>query len=136
MDRLLRVSCLSIFAVVCCGTRCFAQRDGVPHNLCQGLANIPTAECFDGEYQKSNDELKALLSKIRETLEPEDKHRLDEAQKAWGKYRDLTCDIESRVYFDHGTGESTEATECLYVETRLQLKDLHAIYDWAMRPDR
>ena len=136
MDRLLRVSCLSIFAVVCCGTPCAAQRDGVPHNLCQGLANIATAECFVGEYRKSNDELKALLFEIRETLEPEDKHKLDEAQKSWQNYRDLTCDIESRVYFDQGTGEGTEATKCLYVETRLQIKDLHAIYDWVMRPDR
>jgi uncharacterized protein YecT (DUF1311 family) len=134
MARLRRVLCLSLVAFACCQTPCFAQRDGVPDNLCHGLPNVPTGICFGSEYQKANDELKALISKIQATLETNDKRRLEEAQKAWEIYRDRTCDVESRVYFGDGSGKNTEEAACLYVETRLQLKDLHAIYDWEMRP--
>ena len=134
MVAMLRVSCLSLFALACSETPCFAQRDGVPENLCHGLANVPTGICFDGEYQKENDELKVLLSKIRATIGYDDKIKLDKAQKSWETYRDLTCDIDARVYFGDGSGKNTEQAACLYVETRLQIQDLHAIYDWEMRP--
>jgi len=124
---------MSLVVFACCETPCFAQRDGVPDNICHGLANVPTGICFGDEYQKANDELKALLSKIRATLVYDNIIKFDEAQKAWEIYRDLTCNIDVRVYFSNGSGENTEQVACLYVETRLQLKDLHAIYDWEMR---
>lgn len=134
MAHLRRVLCLSLAVFACCATPCFAQRDGVPDNLCKGMANVPSGICFGEEYQKSNDELKAFLSQIRATLAYDDKIKFDEGQKAWEIYRDLTCDIDGRVYFGGGSGQNTEQAACLYAETRLQLKDLHAIYDWEMRP--
>jgi len=134
MTRLVRVFFLSLFALAACGTPCFAQRDGAPNNLCQGLANVPTATCFDNENQKADAELKALLSQIRETLQPEDKKKLAEAQKNWEQFRKFTCRADASVYFGGGSGESTEFEICYYIETRLQIKDLHAIYDWEMRP--
>jgi uncharacterized protein YecT (DUF1311 family) len=83
------------------------------------------------EYKKADAELKSFLERVRDVVtEPDDKIKLDQAQEAWAKYRDLTCGVESRVYFDHGSGSSTEEATCLEAETRLQLKDLHKLYDW------
>jgi uncharacterized protein YecT (DUF1311 family) len=95
------------------------------------LANIPTGLCFDDEYKKADAELESFLQQIRGALSaPQDKARLDKAQEAWVKYRDLTCDAESRVYFGDGSGRLIEAATCMAAETRLQLKDLHEIYGW------
>jgi uncharacterized protein YecT (DUF1311 family) len=131
MARLRRGLCLSLFALAVSNAPCFAQRSDAPKHRCQGLANVPTSICFEGEYEKANDELKAFLAQIRGALtRPDDRERLDQAQTAWKKGRDLTCDADSQLYFGGGSGQGTEATICLDVETRLRLKDLHAIYDW------
>ena len=134
MPRLIRVLCLSFVALACSETPCFAQRSGAPNDVCQGLANVPTAICMDGEAQKKDKELRAFVDQVRETLEPADQKKLTEAQKAWDRYRKLTCDIDGSVYFGSGSGKSTEDVTCFYVETDLQIKDLHAIFDWEMRP--
>ena len=134
MARLARVFFLSLFVLAAGGTPCFAQRDGAPNNLCQDLANIPTMICFSNESQKADADLKALLSQILETLGPEDEKRLSEAQAHWEQYRKFICQADASVYFGGGSGESTEFGICYYVETRRQIKDLHDIYDWEMRP--
>ncbi len=134
MTRPVRALLLSLFALAAGATPCFAQRDGAPNNVCQNLANVPTAICFDKENQKADEELKAFLSQILETLDPKEKNNLTEAQKHWTQYRNFTCRADASVYFGGGSGESAEFETCYYVETRLQIQDLHAIYDWKMRP--
>lgn len=131
MAHVHRVLCLSLLALAGSWSPCFAQRSDAPKDLCQGLANIATAICFEGEYKRASGELNAFLAQIRDALtQPEDRVRLEKAQIAWETYRDLTCDADSRAYFDDGSGRGTEAATCLDVETRLRLKDLQAIYGW------
>ena len=131
MAHVHRVLCLSLLALAGSWSPGFAQRSDAPNNVCQGLANVPTGTCFGGEYERASNELDAFLAQIRDALtQPEDRTRLDKAQNAWVKYRDLTCDADSKVYFGDGSGRGTEVATCLDVETRLRLKDLHAIYDW------
>jgi uncharacterized protein YecT (DUF1311 family) len=123
--------CVALTALAVSNVPCLAQRSDAPTNLCQGLANVPTQVCFGDEYAKASKELDGLESRIRDALDRhEDRERFDRAEDAWKKGRELTCDAESRVYFDIGSGRPTEAAACGYVETRLRIKDLHAIYDW------
>jgi uncharacterized protein YecT (DUF1311 family) len=126
--------CLSLAFLLVFGRPCFAQRADIPSNLCHGLANGLTGVCFQEKYQKANEERKSLISKIIATIPYDEKIKLNEAQKAWEIYRDLSCSVDGIVYFGNGTGNNVEQVECLYVETRLQIKDLHKIYDWEMRP--
>lgn len=132
MRCLLRILGVLMIAATC-ATPCFAQRDGA-RQLCQGLPNVPTGICFSHEYDKANSELKVLIAKIRKTLSPEEQKKLMRAQQSWRRYRELICEVDSTVYFGGGSGENTEGSRCLYIETRLQVKDLHSIYDWEMRP--
>jgi hypothetical protein len=134
MPRLIPVLCLSFVALACGETPSFAQRAGaVPKGLCEGLPNGSTGVCMEMAFEKKNKELKEIVSQIRDTLDPKKQKKIDEAEQLWERYRKLTCDLDGEVYFDGGTGEDPEVERCLYIETDLQIKDLHAIYDWLMR---
>lgn len=98
---------------------------------CQGLANIPTATCFGDATRKAEAEMDSVLVAIRDVLvQADDRERLEATQQAWVKYRDLTCDAESRVYFGDGSGRATADAACLEAETRFRITDLHEGYDW------
>ena len=75
--------------------------------------------------------MNGLLGNIRNALDQEaDRKRFDAAQQAWLKYRALTCDAESRVYFGDGSGRATTNEACIYAETGVRITDLREAYDW------
>ncbi len=135
---MLRVMVLALLAIGGLASPAFAQRNVPNGGVCQGLADIPTGECYGRESEKVDKEIQAFLQKVEgSSIDPDARDQLKWAQNAWTQYRDLTCAADSRAYFGAGSpGGSTEYSICLYSEARLRLQDLHTIYDWAERPDR
>lgn len=131
---MLRVMALALLAIIGLASPSFAQR-AVPNvGACQGLADIPTMQCYGREYEKVDREMQSFLGKVEGGLSDLDaRDQMKWAQNAWTQYRDLTCAADSRTYFGAGSpGGSTEYSICLYSEARLRLEDLHTIYDWEL----
>ncbi|MGZ3279095.1 MAG: lysozyme inhibitor LprI family protein [Phenylobacterium sp.] len=104
---------------------------------CQGLANVPTGVCFEEATKKAEAEMHDLLVAARAAIDDgADRKRLDAAQQAWLKYRNLTCGVEGRVYFGGGSGQGTAEAACREAVTLARISDLHAGYDWAIERDR
>jgi uncharacterized protein YecT (DUF1311 family) len=109
---------------------CLAQHMNAPGAPCQQTAtNAETGQCFERAFKDADRELNIAYADIRKTLAPENRQNLENAQRAWLKYRDATCAAEKALYYG-GTGAFSANSACLEAETRQRLNDLHATYDW------
>lgn len=61
------------------------------------------AECFAKASDTADKELNRVYEQVRSVLRRDEQSDLLEAQRAWLKYRDLTCTAEYKLY-GGGTG--------------------------------
>ena len=87
------------------------------------------AQCFDRARKDADQELNRAYVEIRAVLAPKDRQNLEDAERAWLKYRDATCAAERDLYAG-GTGSFPAHLACLEEETRLRTSDLRATYGW------
>lgn len=68
---------------------------------------------------------------MRLILSPEEQNDLLEAQRAWLKYRDLTCTAEYKLY-GGGTGGPVTRLACLAAITQERVSTLKTTYGWRL----
>lgn len=89
-------------------------------------------ECLASAYRDADQELNALYASLRNKLEPGAIAKLQEAQRAWVKYRDTNCEAEAGLY-EGGSIQPAVRSGCLERVTRARIAELHMIYDTGNR---
>lgn len=89
------------------------------------------SECLASAYRDADQNLNALYASLKNKLEPGD-CQLQEAQRAWIKYRDANCEAEAGVY-EGGLIQPAVRSGCLERVTQVRIAELHVIYDTGTR---
>jgi uncharacterized protein YecT (DUF1311 family) len=110
--RTLR-SLLSIAFISSAHLASVAQHMNAPGVPC----NVPSSTAAESAYfgkavQTADRELNAIYTQVRSVLSSEEQKELLEAQRAWLRYRNLTCNAEYNLYGD-GTGGPVTRSACL-----------------------
>jgi uncharacterized protein YecT (DUF1311 family) len=100
---------------------------GVPCN--QPSSTVAEADCFAKAFDAADKDLNAIYARVRSVLSPEERADLLEAQRAWLKYRDLTCTAEYKLY-GGGTGGPVTRMACLAALTQERVATLRTTYGW------
>jgi uncharacterized protein YecT (DUF1311 family) len=79
-------------------------------------------DCISAELKRQDTLLNQNYRKLMASLQPERKKALQEAQRAWIKFRDTNCDF----YYDPdgGTAARVDASECRLNATADRAKEL------------
>ncbi len=93
------------------------------------VATADVAQCFDRASMKADRELNRIYAEVRSALAPRDRQNLEDAERAWLKYRDATCAAERDLY-DGGTAAFPAYAACIEEVTRERVSDLRTIYGW------
>ena len=94
-------------------------------------STVDEAECFAKDSDAADKELNSVYAQVRSVLRPEERSDLLEAQRAWLKYRDLTCTAEYKLY-GGGTGGPVTKMACLAAITRERVATLRITYGWRL----
>jgi uncharacterized protein YecT (DUF1311 family) len=130
------VRCLSVSLLLSAGLlgsvhiRAVAQHmnePGVPCN--KPCTTAAETTCFQIASHAADKELNRVYLRVRSILSPEKLNDLTGAQRAWVKYRDLTCNAEYRLY-DGGTGGPVTRLACLAAVTQERIATLNITYGW------
>ena len=114
----------------------WAQHMNSPGAPCRdAVATSDIAQCFDRAYSNADHELNKVYAEARAVLAPTNRENLQDAERAWLKYRDATCAAERSLY-EGGTAASPAYSACLEEETRQRASDLRAIYGWKVEKAR
>ena len=97
----------------------------------QPSSTVEEAGCFARASDAADKELNSLYAKARTVLNTEERNDLLEAQRAWLKYRDLTCTAEYKLY-GGGTGGPVTRMACLEALTRERVATLRTTYGWRL----
>ena len=89
------------------------------------------AECFAKASDAADKELNNVYAQVQSVLRPDERSDLLEAQRAWLKYRDLTCTAEYKLY-GGGTGGPVTRMACLEAITRERVATLRTTYGWRL----
>jgi uncharacterized protein YecT (DUF1311 family) len=100
---------------------------GIPCNKSSTTAE--EASCFQMASDAADGELNRVYTKVHSVLSPEEQNDLTGAQRAWVKYRDLTCTAEYRLY-DGGTAGPVTRLACLAAVTQQRIATLKITYGW------
>jgi uncharacterized protein YecT (DUF1311 family) len=73
--------------------------------------------------------MNSIYARVRSVLQPDERNDLTEAQRAWLKYRDLTCTAEYKLYAG-GTGGPVTRLACLAAVTQERVATLKITYGW------
>ncbi len=128
--RILRALFLSTVLVGAVCLPCVAQHmnaSGMPCNV--PSATAAEAACFGKEARLADRDLNATYAGVQAVLNPQEQNDLLETQRAWLKYRDLTCAAEYHLY-GGGTGGPVARSACLAVVTHQRVAELKTIYGW------
>lgn len=92
---------------------CMDKSDGVTQNM---------VECIDAEVKRQDTRLNKAYKALMADLNAQRKKQLQEAQRAWLKFRDTNCDF----YYDPegGTIARVNAVECMMNMTASRAKEL------------
>lgn len=122
---------LLIFLSVGC-PQAFAQHMNLPGLPCN-RPSTTAAEygCFAKASAAADKDLNMLYTRVQAVLAPEERRDLMEAQRAWLRYRDLTCTAEYKLY-GNGTGGPVTQQACLAVITQERLVALKATCGWRL----
>ena len=102
---------------------------GIPCNRPSSTAE--EAECFAKALNAADKELNAFYARVQSVLIPEERADLLETQRAWLKYRDLTCAAEYKLY-GGGTGGPVTRLACLAAVTQERIATLQITYAWRL----
>jgi uncharacterized protein YecT (DUF1311 family) len=79
-------------------------------------------------YRDAERHLADTYRKLRGKLGADDAVRLDEAERAWGAYRDTECSFETSGT-EGGSIHATFVASCLTEKTRLRLRELTRVLE-------
>ena len=102
---------------------------GVPCN--RPSSTVEEAECFAKTSDAADKELNALYARVCSVLSTDEQADLLGAQRAWLKYRDLTCAAEYKLY-GGGTGGPVTRMACLTAVTQARTASLRTTYGWRL----
>jgi uncharacterized protein YecT (DUF1311 family) len=109
-----------------------AQHMNAPRVPCnKPSSTVEEAGCFARASDAADKELNSLYAQVRSVLSPEERGDLLEAQRAWLKYRDLTCTAEYKLY-GGGTGGPVTQMACLAAITEERIATLRTTYGWLL----
>ena len=112
--------------------RAVAQHMNVPGVPCnKPSTTADEASCLAKASEAADRELNDVYARMRSVLNPEERNELLEAQRAWLKYRDLTCTAEYHLY-DGGTGGPVTRFACLSAVTQERVATLKTTYGWRL----
>jgi len=132
MTRL--ASSLLVSALLLCAacTQVLGQHMNAPGVSCnRPSSTVEEADCFARASDAADKELNGLYAQVRSVLGPEERSDLLEAQRAWLKYRDLTCTAEYKLY-GGGTGGPVTRMTCLAAITQERTATLRTTYGWRL----
>jgi uncharacterized protein YecT (DUF1311 family) len=108
--------------------RAFAQHMNAAGVFCNKPSTTAAeAACFATSAETADRELNRLYEQVRSVLDTEERNDLLEAQRAWLKYRDLTCAAEYNLY-GGGTGGPVTRSACMAAVTTGRIVTLKATY--------
>ena len=85
-------------------------------------------QCAYLDFQKEDKVLNQLYQRHRATLSNERKTQLKEAQQAWLRFRDLSCDYEADFYVGGSIAPMVKSA-CLIAQTKNRIVDLNHYLD-------
>lgn len=88
---------------------------------------VDIENCFAEANKRADADLNRIYAQIMSVLEPQDRNRLQTAERLWVAYRDAACDGEYNLW-NGGTGGPPAAMACNYAETRHHLSYLRSTY--------
>jgi uncharacterized protein YecT (DUF1311 family) len=113
-------------------TPALAQHMNAPGVSCnKPSSTVEEAGCFARASDAADKELNSLYARVRPVLSTEERSDLLEAQRAWLKYRDLTCTAEYKLY-GGGTGGPVTWMACLAAITEERVATLRTTYGWRL----
>jgi uncharacterized protein YecT (DUF1311 family) len=111
-------------------SRAMAQHMNAPGVPCnRPSSTVQEANCFARASDAADKELNNFYGRVRSVLTPEEQKDLMKAQRAWVKYRDLTCIAEYNLY-GGGTGGPVTQMACLSAVTQERVATLRITYGW------
>lgn len=108
-----------------------SQHMNAPTACNRPSTTVEEANCFAKASDVADMELNRLYAQARAALSPAERKDLLEAQRAWLKYRDLTCAAEYHLY-GGGTGGPVTQNACLAAITRERIATLKTTYKWRL----
>jgi uncharacterized protein YecT (DUF1311 family) len=79
--------------------------------------------CLGKSYEAADRDLNSLWKRLWREMDEQEKKKYLEAQRAWLKYRDATCEAETFLSID-GTGYGGFLSGCLDRVTRARIEEL------------
>ena len=93
---------------------------------CTSSQTAAMTACAADEFKKADAQLNQSYNDYRARLSPVQKGQLKDAQLAWVKFRDLTCDFESSGV-EGGSAYPMIRFYCLAEKTGVRLKEIQAL---------
>ena len=122
----------SAFFLCSACTQALGQHMNAPGVSCnRPSSTAEEAECFARASDAADKELNDVYAQVQSVLRPDERSDLVEAQRAWLKYRDLTCTAEYKLY-GGGTGGPVTRMACLEAITRERVATLRTTYGWRL----
>lgn len=118
-----------VLSLMLCGISQIASADEVEltqqFSICMDRSNGVTVEmlnCIGAETQRQDVRLNQAYKEVMASLTPERKKQLQDAQRAWIKYRDANCDFYADP--DGGTLATVSSNDCFMSATAARAKEL------------
>jgi uncharacterized protein YecT (DUF1311 family) len=132
MTRLAPSLLVSALLLCAACTHALGQHMNAPGVSCnRPSSTVEGADCFAKASDAADKELNGLYAQVRSVLGPEERSDLLEAQRAWLRYRDLTCSAEYKLY-GGGTGGPVTRMACLAAITQERTGTLRTTYGWRL----
>ena len=113
------------------GQSAFGQAS-VPDACKDAKTQLEMNVCLADAYSNADRDLNAFYAPVKSKLHPAGIAKLQEAQRAWIRYRDLNCEAEAGLY-EGGSIQPAVRSGCLERVTRARIAELHTIYDTGNR---
>ena len=113
MRTIKLVLLLSLFNISIGITQAYADQDEGDKNACDGTGTLDMLQCNRGLIEEEDKKLNSLYKELRLKVvhgSRADKYLID-AQRAWLKFRNQSCQFESEGY-EGGTLHGVEVTAC------------------------
>jgi uncharacterized protein YecT (DUF1311 family) len=101
--------------------------------LCpEAKTQLEMNQCLAAAYDDADREMNRFYSEVRKKQDAAALANLQEAQRAWIKYRNANCEAEALLY-DGGSIVPAIRSGCLERNTRARIDELHRVYDTGTR---
>ena len=129
--RMTSLFLASTFILCSACTQSMGQHMNAPVPCNRPSSTAEEAECFAKTSDAADKELNGVYALVRSVLSQDERNDLLAAQRAWLKYRDLTCTAEYKLY-GRGTGGPVTQMACLAAITHERVATLRTTYGWRL----